>query len=76
MLSDLSINNQTEASQLALKKSGFRLGPSGVHIGRTLMLEELRALFSYVPDSNSKKSDYIKAITADNCLGSRSQKKS
>ena len=45
MISELSINNQTEASQLVLKKLGFRLGPSGVHIGRTLMLEELRGLF-------------------------------
>jgi hypothetical protein len=45
MLRELPINNQTESSQLALKKLGFRLGPSGVHIGRTLMLEELRALF-------------------------------
>ena len=25
-------------------------------------------------DSNSKKSDYVKAIIADNCLGKRSQK--
>jgi hypothetical protein len=74
LLRELSINNQTEASQLVLKKLGFRLGPSGVHIGRTLMLEELRTLFSFVPDSNSKKSDYIKAIIADNCLGKRSQK--
>lgn len=57
-----------------LRKLGFRLGPSGVHIGRTLMLEELRALFSFVPDPNSKKGDYIKAIIADNCLGKRSQK--
>ena len=63
MLSELSINNQTEVSQLVLKKLGFRLGPSGIHIGRTLMLEELRALFSYVPDSNSTKSDYVKAIS-------------
>jgi hypothetical protein len=45
LLSELSINNQTEVSQLVLKKLGFRLGPSGIHIGRTLMLEELRALF-------------------------------
>ena len=48
MLSELSINNQTEASQLVLKKLGFRLGPSGIHIGRTLMLEELRALFCVI----------------------------
>jgi hypothetical protein len=74
LLNELSTNNQAEASQLVLKKLGFRLGPSGVHIGRTLMLEELRDLFLCMPDPNSQKKEYVNAIIADNCLGKRSQK--
>ena len=74
LISDLSTNNQTKDNKSMLKKLGFRLGPSGVHIGRTLMLEELRNLFLCVPDPNSQKKEYVKAIIADNCLGKRSQK--
>lgn len=71
LISELSINNQTKTSKLKFSKLGFRIGPSGVHIGRTLMLEELRKLFLCVPDPNSQKKDYVKAIIADNCLGNR-----
>ncbi len=74
LLSELATANSTVASKLVLKKLGFRLGVSGVHIGRTIMIEELKTLFSCVPSTDSQKEDYIKAIIEDNCLGKRSQK--
>ncbi len=74
LLSELATNNQTIASKSILRKLGFRLGPSGVHIGRTIMLEELQTLFSCVPSPDAQKEDYIKAIIENNCLGKRSQK--
>ncbi len=74
MLSKPAIDNQTAARKLVLKKLGFRLGPSGVHIGRTIMLEELRTLLSCVPSPDACKEDYVKAIVENNCLGKRSQK--
>lgn len=74
MLSQLAINNQNKTATSRFRQLGFRLGPSGVHLGRTIMLEELKALFSYMPETNSNKEDYVKAIVTDNCLGKRSQK--
>jgi hypothetical protein len=75
LLSELSLDNETiKCNQLVIKKLGFRLGPSDVHIGRTLMLEDLRDLLLCVPDQNSQKKEYVNAIIADNCLGKRSQK--
>jgi hypothetical protein len=66
--------NQIVDNKSALRKLGFRLGPSGVHIGRTIMLEELRTLFLCVADPGSSKEHYAKAIIANNCLKKRSQK--
>jgi hypothetical protein len=37
------------------------------------MLEELRLLLSCVPSVDSSKSDYLKAIIQENCLGKRSE---
>lgn len=37
-----------------------------------MMLEELRALLSHVPDENATKADYVAAIEQDNCLAKRS----
>lgn len=74
MLSQLATDNEIINNRSILRKLGFRLGPSGVHIGRTIMLEELRALFSYVPSPDAQKEDYIKAVVENNCLGKRSQK--
>ena len=38
------------------------------------MLEELRLLFSFVDDPDAGKSDYLKSIIEDNCLGKRSDR--
>jgi len=57
-----------------LKRFGFRYDSSGVHLARTIMFQELKLLFSFVDDPNADKSDYLKAIVDDNCLGKRSDK--
>ena len=43
-------------------------------MARTIMLEELRLLFSFVDDPDAGKSDYLKSIIEDNCLGKRSDR--
>lgn len=53
---------------------GFRFGRGGVHTSRTMMLEELKNLLSYVDDPEAGKSTYAKAIDEENCLGKRSGK--
>jgi len=65
----------TEMSRLMVDKiSGFGFKPEkgGVHTSRTMMLEDLQTLLSCVSNPNSSKTDYIRAIEEDNCLGKRS----
>jgi hypothetical protein len=57
-----------------LARFGFRFERGGTHSSRTMMLDELTALLSYVDRSEAKKADYLHAIEADNCLGKRSGK--
>lgn len=57
-----------------LSKLGFRFERGGAHTSRTMMLEELRALLTYVGRADANKSDYLRAIIDDNCLGKRSGK--
>ena len=51
---------------------GFRNQRSGVHLARTMMLEELRLLLSFVDDPQADKSIYVQAIENENCLSKRS----
>jgi hypothetical protein len=53
---------------------GFSSEKGGAHTSRTMMLDELRALLSYVAAPEASKLDYVKAIVEDNCLGKRSGK--
>ncbi|MDX2030914.1 MAG: hypothetical protein SF339_09615 [Blastocatellia bacterium] len=55
-----------------LSKLGFNLQKGGAHSSRTMMLEELRLLLSYVEMPGARKKDYVKAIIEENCLGKRS----
>ena len=55
-----------------LKLFGFTFERGGAHLARTMMLNELRQLFSYIQDSNIDKSVFTVAILEDNCLGKRS----
>ena len=53
---------------------GFRFDNGSAHTARTMMLEDLQLLLSYVSNQDSPKNDYLKAVTEDNCLGKRSVK--
>ncbi|HUS75001.1 MAG TPA: hypothetical protein VMY43_03235 [Methanothrix sp.] len=57
-----------------ISRFGFRLEKVGVHTSRTIMLEDLQLLLSYISSPDATKSDYLKAIKEDNCLGKRSGK--
>ena len=63
----------TEEEKQNLESFGFRLNRSGGHSARTIMVDELELLFSYVDDVDSPKQAYIDAIVADNCLGKPSK---
>lgn len=55
-----------------LKRFGFSSETGGAHIARTMMLDELTALLSYVPNPEAEKAEYSHAINEENCLGKRS----
>lgn len=57
-----------------ISRFGFRLDKVGVHTSRTMMLEDLRSLLSCISSPDATKSDFLKAIKEDNCLGKRSGK--
>jgi hypothetical protein len=66
----------TETSQHTekLERLGFGFQRGGVHIARTMMLAELRALLCYVDQADAARTDYLAAIQSANCLGKRSGK--
>lgn len=53
---------------------GFSFRRGGAHLARTMMLEELEALLSYVDRPDASLADYRQAICKDNCLRKRSGK--
>ena len=57
-----------------LLKFGFKFDKGGAHLARTMMLDELRIVLSYVKTTNPTKKDFVSAIEIDNCLGKRSGK--
>lgn len=57
-----------------LSRFGFSFNRGGAHTARTIMLEELRTLLSYVDHPEADKNDYFQAINDENCLGKRSVK--
>jgi hypothetical protein len=61
-----------EENTSKISRFGFRLEKVGVHISRTMMQEDLRLLLSYISSPDATKSDNLKAIKEDNCLGKRS----
>lgn len=61
---------QTDRDEVRLRDFGFRWGQKGTHTSRTIMLDELRALFSACrPEAT--RDEYLSAIQEDNCLGKR-----
>ena len=65
-------NNITE-SQAVLIRLGFS-PQRGAHNARTIMLEELGLLISYIGNLEARKEEYAEAIKDANCLGKRSGK--
>ena len=57
-----------------LYRFGFSFRRGGAHTSRTMMLEDLRALLTYVDRPEADKRDYLQAIKEENCLGKRSGK--
>ncbi|MBM9537897.1 hypothetical protein [Desulfobulbus alkaliphilus] len=57
-----------------LSRFGFSFERGGAHTSRTMMLEELGALLTYVDRPEADKCDYLQAIDDENCLGKRSGK--
>ncbi|MCW5599572.1 MAG: hypothetical protein KIT59_10765 [Nitrosomonas sp.] len=57
-----------------LSRFGLSFERGGAHTSRTMMLEELGALLTYVDRPEAEKSDYLQAIDDENCLGKRSGK--
>ena len=55
------------------ERLGFSVGLGGAHSSRTIMFDELQALFEYVPVS-APRSEYVRAIRESNCLAKRSGK--
>lgn len=63
-----------DANDKNLKRFGFKHERGGAHSSRTMMLEELGAVLSYLNRPDAQKSDYLHAIDEENCLGKRSGK--
>lgn len=57
-----------------LSRFGFNFKRGGAHTSRTMMLDELGALLTYVNRPDANKSEYFQAIDDENCLGKRSGK--
>jgi hypothetical protein len=63
----------TPTQEAALQSLGFRFGINGPHAARTMMLDELRALFGCTAPQ-AGRAEYAKAIVADNTLGKPTRK--
>jgi len=63
--------NETKEELLA--RLGFRFGLNGPHAARTMMLDDLRLLFSHTP-AKAGRADYAAAIVSENVLGKATKK--
>jgi hypothetical protein len=52
---------------------GIDFERAGAHTSRTLMLDELTSVLSYLNNATADKKDYFNAINNDNCLNKRTQ---
>jgi hypothetical protein len=57
-----------------LARFGFSFERGGAHTARTMMIEELRALLTFVDHPEAEKREYLRAIDVENCLSKRSGK--
>ena len=70
VLTTKGLQPRSERDEARLRDAGFRWGQKGTHTSRTIMLNELRALFANCRP-NSTREDYLLAIHEDNCLQKR-----
>ncbi|HUU17857.1 MAG TPA: hypothetical protein VMW72_11950 [Sedimentisphaerales bacterium] len=70
VLTTRELQPQSERDEARLRDAGFRWGQKGTHTSRTIMLNELRAVFANCRP-NATRDDYLSAIHEDNCLGKR-----
>lgn len=63
----IRFNAAADLPQSALK-AGFRPDAKGTHSSRTIMLEDLAAVFG-ATRADAQRRDYVAAITESNCLG-------
>ncbi|BBA40933.1 MULTISPECIES: hypothetical protein [Burkholderia] len=63
----------TEQRDALLVKLGFRFGINGPHAARTMMLDDLRLLFSHTPPQ-ATRADYAAAVVEANVLGKPTRK--
>lgn len=64
----------TEKLHENISRFGFKTERGGAHLARTIMLDELNKLISYVDQPAASKADYLHAIDESNCLAKRSGK--
>ena len=57
-----------------LNRFGFRQERGGPHLARTMMLDELKLLFSFVDQIDAGKDLYLRSIVKNNCLNKRSDR--
>lgn len=57
-----------------ISRFGFRQERGGSHLARTIMLAELKLLFSFIDDPNADRKLYMRAIVEANCLNKRSDR--
>jgi hypothetical protein len=57
-----------------LKRFGFCHERGGPHLARTMMLDELKLLFSFVDQMDAENDLYLRSIVNDNCLNKRSDR--
>lgn len=71
---NVNLVTKIEKNKNNLVRFGFSFERGGVHTARTIMLDELTALLSFVDDPKAPKSSFLEAIQNANCLGKRSVK--
>lgn len=64
------INSREEC----LARFGFSFERGGAHLARSMMLDDLRRLLEYTPDTAATREDFSRAVLEDNCLGKRSSR--
>lgn len=62
----------TDVNPENLSRFGFSFEKGAVHTKRTMMLKELRDVFTYAQDENTTPDQYFEAIYNENCTGKKS----